>query len=249
MKQTRLLMGMPITVEIVDAAVTPAAFDDVYAYFTYVDNTFSPFKEDSEVSRINRGDLRLADACNDMQIIMQLAEETKADTNGFFDVWHNGTFNPSGIVKGWAIDEAANLLYGQGFRNFYVDAGGDMQIYGHNELGLPWHVGIRNPFNRKQVVKSVSLSDRGIATSGLYIRGRHIYNPFNDDDPLEEIASITVIGEDVIEADRLATAAFVMGRECIYFIESMPNVEGYMIDSHGQATQTSGFAALLPLTI
>lgn len=242
MKQIRLMMGMPITVEIVDAAATAAAFDDVYDFFAYVDKTFSPFKEDSEVCRISRGELRLEDACDDMQVIMELAELTRQETHGYFDVWHNGTFNPSGIVKGWAIDEAANLLYRQGFENFYVDAGGDMQVYGHNEEKQPWRVGIRNPFNRKEVVKTVELTEGGIATSGLYVRGHHIYNPFKEDDPMDVIASLTVIGIDVIEADRLATAAFVMGKEGIYFIEAMPDVEGYMIDSQGMATQTSGFS-------
>lgn len=245
MKQTRLLMGMPITVEIVDAAADVAAFDEVYAFFSYVDETFSPFKETSEVSRINRNELKLEDACDDMRIIMELAEETRQDTFGYFDVWHNGRFNPSGVVKGWAIDEAANLLYRKGFRNFYVDAGGDVQVYGLNAEARPWRIGIRNPFNRRQVVKTVSMTEGGIATSGLYIRGRHIYNPHNDDDPMEEIVSMTVVGVDVLEADRLATAAFVMGVDGIQFIEFTPNVEGYMINRHGQATQTSGFATFL----
>lgn len=245
MKQTRWLMGMPITVEIVDAPADAGAFDAVYGYFNYVDETFSPFKPTSEVSRINRGELALTDACADMQAILELAELTKYETSGFFDVWHDGVFNPSGIVKGWAIDEAASLLYLRGFRNFYVDAGGDVQVYGSNQRGQPWTVGICNPFDLSQIIKTVTLDDRGIATSGSYMRGAHIYNPRHPAAALDEIVSITVIGLDVLEADRFATAAFAMGREGIYFIESHPDLEGYMIDRSGQATMTTHFQQYL----
>lgn len=241
MKQTRWLMGMPITVEIVDASADAGAFDDVYAYFAYVDQTFSPFKETSEVSRVNRGELRLDQTCHDMQTVLVLAEQTKQESNGYFDVWHNGVFNPSGIVKGWAIDEAASLLYMKGFRNFYVDAGGDVQVYGRNARDQQWKVGICNPFDLSQIVKTVTLDDRGIATSGSYMRGAHIYNPRSDADALDEIVSITLIGPDVLEADRFATAAFAMGRNGIYFVESLPDFEGYMIDRKGQATMTTHF--------
>ncbi len=245
MKQTRWLMGMPITVEIVDASADAGAFDAVYDYFNYVDQTFSPFKETSEVSRINRRELTFAQTCHDMHTILDLAEQTKAETGGYFDVWHHGVFNPSGIVKGWAIDEAASLLYMKGFRNFYVDAGGDVQVYGRNAHDQAWKVGICNPFDLSQIVKTVILDDRGIATSGSYMRGAHIYNPRSDADALVEIVSITVIGPDVLEADRFATAAFAMGRNGIYFVESLPDFEGYMIDRNGMATMTTHFSDYL----
>lgn len=241
MKQTRWLMGMPITVEIVDVSANAEAFDEVYGYFNYVDQTFSPFKETSEVGRINRGELTLSEACADMQSILELAEQTRQETNGYFDVWHNGKFNPSGMVKGWAIDEAAALLYMKGFRNFYVDAGGDVQVQGRNAHGLIWTVGICNPFDLGQIVKTVALDDRGIATSGSYMRGAHIYNPHYTEDPLDDVVSITVIGPDVLEADRFATAAFAMGRMGVYFIESLPDFEAYQIDRRGQAIMTTGF--------
>ncbi|MCK6579839.1 MAG: FAD:protein FMN transferase [Anaerolineae bacterium] len=241
MKQTRWLMGMPITVEIVDASADAGAFDAIYGYFNDVDQTFSPFKETSEVSRVNRGELALEDCCADMQIILELAEQTRLESHGYFDVWNQGRFNPSGIVKGWAIDEAASLLYARGFRSFYVDAGGDVQVYGRNARGQAWSVGICNPFDLSQIVKTATLDDRGIATSGSYMRGAHIYNPHSDADALDEIVSITVIGPDVLEADRFATAAFAMGRAGVYFIESLPGLEAYMIDRAGRATMTSHF--------
>lgn len=234
---------MPITVEIVDASATAEAFAATYAFFNEVDQRFSLYKETSEVSRINRGDLCLEESSPDMQIILELAEQTKRESHGFFDVWHQGRFNPSGIVKGWAIDMAAAQLYIDGFRNYFVDAGGDVQVAGRNARGEPWKVGICNPFDISQVVKRVQLDDRGIATSGTYMRGAHIYNPRDASDALDEVVSITVVGVDVLEADRFATAAFAMGRVGISFIEALPDCEGYQIDRAGRATMTSGFAA------
>jgi thiamine biosynthesis lipoprotein len=127
-----------------------------------------------------------------------------------------------------------------GFTNFYIDAGGDIEVAG-NKDGEPWRSGIRNPFNRKENVKVLAVTDKGIATSGTAIRGQHIYNPQNPDTLLQDIVSLTVIGPNVYEADRFATAAFAMGRRGIYFIEQLPAFEGYMIDASARATFTSGF--------
>ena len=84
-------------------------------------------------------------------------------------------------------------------------------------------------------------SGKGIATSGSYLRGQHIYNPHLPEKKLTEIVSFTVIGENILEADRFATAAFAMGKEGINFIEQLPHFEGYAIDSNGMATFTSNF--------
>ena len=87
----------------------------------------------------------------------------------------------------------------------------------------------------------LSVSNRGVATSGTYVRGQHIYNPKQADRLITDIVGLTVIGPDIYEADRFATAAFAMGREGIHFIERLEGFEGYMIDRDGQATLTSGF--------
>jgi thiamine biosynthesis lipoprotein len=294
------MMGMPITVELVGAAATPEAIDDVFAYFSYVDEKFSTYKDTSEISRINTGQLALAQAGVDMQIVFQLAEQTRQETDGYFDIARDGRWDPSGIVKGWAIHNAAARLRAGGLRDFYIDAGGDIQADGHNGQGRPWRVGIRSPFSMDEIVKVVALSDRGIATSGTYIRGQHIYDPHRQrpatsaralarpaspklhasraggrspqfraggraqdvvghasvpcrgatravppsgHDPLAEIVSLSVIGPNIYDADRFATAAFAMGRAGIMFVARLAGFEGYMIDAHGQATYTSGFAS------
>jgi len=161
---------------------------------------------------------------------------------GYFDIRRpDGRVDPSGLVKGWAIRNAARLIETAGFRNYCVEAGGDLQCRGYNEQGQRWRVGIRNPFEATQIVKVLAPGDCGVATSGAYVRGRHIYDPHTAGPATDATASITVVGPDIYEADRFATAAFAMGTDGIAFIESMPGLEGYAIDREGVATMTSGF--------
>ncbi|MEZ4670980.1 MAG: FAD:protein FMN transferase [Anaerolineae bacterium] len=241
MRETRILMGMPVIVEVVDANVTQQNINAIYDYFTYVDSTFSTYKEDSEISRINRDELTLAEASEDMRTIFGLAEQTRLETEGYFNITHKGVTDPSGIVKGWAIQNAAGILHTMGFKNYYVDAGGDIQAAGSSPEGRSWRVGIQNPFNLMEIVKVVSIGSGAIATSGTYVRGQHIYDPINNTPSLDTVVSITVVGPNIYDADRYATAAFAMGEQGIYFIERLPGYEGYMIDKTGRATLTSGF--------
>jgi len=239
MKQTRILMDMHVTVEIVDR-VTSSVFDEIYDYFSYIDDTFSTFKKTSEITKINEGTLTPKQYSNDMADVLALCEQTKKESDGFFDIHRNGKLDPSGLVKGWAINNAATMLKQKGLTNYYVDAGGDIQVSGHNEKGKPWTIGIRNPFNVKEIVKVLRITSEGVATSGIYERGNHVYNPKNHK-PVTDIVSLTVIGPNVYESDRFATAAFAMGPAGITFIDRMNNFEGYMIDKNGMATYTQGF--------
>jgi thiamine biosynthesis lipoprotein len=243
MKQTRLMMGMPISVEILDLGVTPEIIDKVFASFDSVDRRFSTYRWDSEISRFNRGEISRAEFSPDMREVFVLSEKTKRQTDGYFDIYHQGLWDPSGLVKGWAIYKASQLVHGWGFQDFYVDAGGDIQAFGHNAAGHEWRVGIRNPFRQDQIVKVIHLSGAGIATSGTYVRGNHIYDPHSSGPLGDDLVSLTVIGPNVYEADRFATAAFAMGRKGISFIEGLKGFEGYAIDKAGLATFTSGFEA------
>lgn len=170
-------MGMPVTVEIVGGMESAWYLEDVFSYFRHVEDTFSPYRATSETSRINSGLLAPRDCGEDMQTVMRLAEKTRIETNGYFDVHHGGNFNPVGLVKGWAIHNAADMLRKHGMWDFYIDAGGDIEVSGLNDTGGYWVVGIRSPFDPREVVKVLYLSDIGIATSGTYVRGDHIYDP------------------------------------------------------------------------
>ena len=241
MKQTELVMGMPITIEVLDRNAGKINISHVFNYFRYVDKTFSVYKPASEISQINKGALSEKNYSEDMKTVLRLCRQTKNETQGYFDILYNGRLDPSGLVKGWAIQNAVKMLKEQGFKNFYINAGGDIQASGRNKKGNKWTVGIRSPFNRNQIVKVLNIENEGVATSGTYIRGKHIYNPHKDNDGSSDIASLTVVGLNIYEADRFATAAFAMGKEGIYFIESVPGLEGYLIDKAGKATYTSSF--------
>jgi len=240
MKQTKLIMGMPITIEVIDAHITKSDINKIFDYFTEVDKRYSTYKANSEISQINNG-LPKKLWSSEVKKVLKLCEQTKNETQGYFNIHRNGQIDPSGLVKGWAINNAANKLIKMGYKNFYIDAGGDLQVKGRNTMNKAWTIGIRNPFNREQIVKTVAIKNKGVATSGTYVRGFHIYNPQKNYKSVNEIASLTVIGPNIYEADRFATAAFAMGLNGIEFIESLVGYEAYMIDNKAVATMTSGF--------
>jgi len=232
-------MGMPITIEITDNA-KEADLNKVFDYFRRVDVQFSPYKPNSELSKVNDG-LPREKWSPEFVEVFELCEQTKMQTSGYFNIEHNGKLDPSGLVKGWAIQKAAEQLLGAGFTNFYIEAGGDIQAHGVYMPDTAWQIGIRNPFNIEEIVKVISIRGKGIATSGTYIRGQHIYDPHHGFSDIRHVKSLTVIGPNVYEADRYATAAFAMGESGIAFIEGLPGFEGYQIDDNKIATFTSGF--------
>jgi thiamine biosynthesis lipoprotein len=238
-------MGMPITIEIASTHATNDIFETVFGYFSYIDGIFSTYKTSSEISGINRKELARPYWSDDMETIFALAETAKEKTGGYFDIQKpDGSFDPSGIVKGWAIQNAATIIRDAGFIDFYIDAGGDIQTSGTSNDGEPWLIGIKNPFNQDEIIKTIYASGTAIATSGTYIRGLHIYNP-KTGLPIDTISSLTVVGKDIYDVDLLATSAFAMGTQGIDFIESIPEFEGYSIDTKGIATMTTGFEGFI----
>jgi len=245
MRQTRIIMGMPITIDVADRCA-PALIAQCFAWFEAVDARFSTYKPESEISLFNAGQVAEADLSADMKDVFAIARTTSVETNGFFDMARpGGGVDPSGVVKGWAIKKAADMLVADGAQNFFVDAGGDIQSCGKNAEGEDWRVGIRSPFKLSEVIKIVAPRGQGVATSGTYVRGAHVYNPHAPQERLDDVVSITVIGPDVLEADRFATAALAMGKAGIYFIEGLEGFEGYAVNARGMATQTSHFGGFV----
>ncbi len=243
-------MGMPITIDVIDPLAASSDLNKIFTYFTSIDERFSPYKKTSELSRINTGEVREKEFSSEMKEVFYLSEELRRLTNGYFNIKKpDGKYDTSGLVKGWAIYHAGLLLKKAGFKNYYVNAGSDIQVAGKNEKGKAWSVGIKDPFDKTQqkIVKVVYLAhSEGIATSGTYLRGQHIYNPHDaENKPITDIVSLTVIGSNIYEADRFATPAFAMGKKGISFIENIDGLEGYMIDAQGIATFTSGFEKYL----
>jgi FAD:protein FMN transferase len=239
--RTWIEMGMPVTVCLRDEQASEADIEPVRELLAGVNRRFSPFLESSEVSALNAGLVRRDQISGDLKSVLRLCEQTRQETGGYFDIDRDGTIDPSGLVKGWAIQRASDLLFARGLRNYLVDAGGDVQAVGLGPHGRCWRVGIRNPFNRQEIVKVLAIANGAVATSGTAIRGSHIYNP-RQSGPLEtDLVSLTVVGASILDADRMATAAFAMGTAGVSFISEQDGLECYGIAADGVATFTSGF--------
>ncbi len=242
MRISRVVMGMPATVELVSPTATEEQVHALYDCFDEIDERFSTYKETSEISAINRGACTSDCYSDDMREVLRLCEETKMLTNGYFDIQTpNGDLDPSGLVKGWALMRAANLARAQGHTDFYIEIAGDIQTSGVNSEGNAWRIGISNPQRKHELVAVVEPRGLGIATSGTAERGEHIYNPIAPDEKPQELLSLTVLAENIYEADRFATAAFAMGKSGMVFLSTLPGVEALAVVAGDMMYMTQGF--------
>lgn len=234
-------MGMAILVDLRDP-LPPGDVDAVFDWFRQVDETFSTFKETSEISRIDRGELALEEAGRDVRDVLARCDELRAETAGYFDARAAGRLDPSGFVKGWAVDRAAALLDTAGARSFAVYAGGDVVVRGEPEPGEPWRVGIRHPHTADRVAAVVEGRDLAVATSGAYARGEHVVDPHSGL-PARGLLSVTVTGQELGTADAYATAAFAMGRDAPGWIARLAGHEAMAITADERVLSTPGFPA------
>ena len=230
------IMGMPIVVEVRDGDVDATALDEVFDWLRWVDATFSTYKEGSEISRLARGELALANACPEVRDVLRRCDELRLETRGYFDARASGILDPSGLVKGWSIDRAAAILDEAGLRSFAVNAGGDMRL-----RGGPWRIGIQHPRERDRVAAVVEATDLAVATSGAYARGDHVLNPHTGRPPTD-ILSVTVVGDELATADAYATAAFAMGGEAAsHWVARLRGFEAMIILEDDVVLATGGF--------
>jgi FAD:protein FMN transferase len=224
------IMGMPIVVEVRDGDVP----GDVFDWFRCVDATFSTYKDNSEISRMRRGELSRADASEDVQRVLDRCDELREETSGFFDVDAVG-LDPSGFVKGWSVDEAAAILERGGAREYAINAGGDIRTRGR------WRIGIQHPLEPQAVAKIVEANDLAVATSGAYERGDHVRDPHSGYTPAG-ILSVTITGPDLGTADAYATAAFAMGgHRAPNWTARLRGYEAMTILADGRVLLTPGF--------
>jgi FAD:protein FMN transferase len=237
--RTQGVMGIPWTVT-VRGAVADEVVDAVFAELRAIDAMFSTYIASSAVTRIRDGRLRMEDADPLVREVRDLCAEYAIGTNGYFSAWLDGRFDPTGLVKGWAIARAAALLDGSGCRDYFVDGAGDVLTRGDAAEGRPWRVGIRHPLQRARIVEVIRARGIAVATSGTYERGTHIRDPHSGL-PATDLLGITVVGPDIVAADAYATAAFAMGARGLDFIESVPGYEALAIDAALAGACTSGF--------
>lgn len=235
-------MGMPIVVDLRDDHAEAALIEAAFAEFRSVDERFSTYRDDSEIMRINRGELAPADAHPDVREILTRCDELRAETGGFFDVRAASAslIDPSGLVKGWAVDRVAAMLTGAGLRNYAVNAGGDVVVRGRGVPDEAWRVGIQHPTISHRVAKVVVARDLAIATSGAYARGDHVVNPHTRE-PSRDVLSVTITGPVLATADAYATAAFAMGASGPAWTARLRGYEAMTITADGRVLSTPGF--------
>jgi thiamine biosynthesis lipoprotein len=236
------VMGMPILIDIRDEYVDVAVLDAAFEAFRAVDDRFSTYKDNSEVTRINRGELAVEDSHPDVRAILARCDELRGETRAYFDACaaDGQAIDPSGLVKGWSVDRVAAILTGADVRDFAVSAGGDVITRGR---GLPdpcWRVGIQHPRISDKVAKVVIAHDLAIATSGAYARAYHVIDPHTRRPP-SGVLSVTITGPELATADAYATAAFAMGTNGPAWTARLRGYEAMTILDDGRVLSTPNF--------
>jgi thiamine biosynthesis lipoprotein len=232
-------MGTVFSLDIRPPLVDPAAIDEAVAWLHHVDETFSTYRADSAISRLARGELALDAAQAEVREILDRCTDLERETSGYFSAYATGHLDPSGLVKGWAIEHASDLLRAAGSSNHCVNGGGDVQCAGNGAPGQPWRVGIAHPLRHGELVATVAGTGLAVATSGSTERGAHIIDPHTREAP-DAFASVTVIGPRLAAADAYATAAYAMGAAAREWLSTLPGHEAFVVTAEGRSWCTDG---------
>jgi FAD:protein FMN transferase len=244
------LWGTAIGVEVVDD-VEPEVVDALYRWFERVDELFSTWRDDSEISRIGRGELPSRSASPEVATVLALCDDVCRLSGGAFDITFGaraaidprpglGPLDPSGLVKGWAVERAATMLLDAGARSFCINAGGDVAVRGRPSSDDAWRIGVQHPWERDKVAAVVRMVDGAVATSGRYERGDHVVDP-RSGLPAHGLASVTVVGPDLTMADAYATAAVALGPEGMEWLAERPEVEAMAVTDERRVVSTPRF--------
>jgi thiamine biosynthesis lipoprotein len=217
-----------------------AAIAEVMEWLHFVDATFSTYRADSQISRLDSGDLSIEECDCDVTTILALCNELRLATNGYFDARASGRLDPSGVVKGWSIERASAMLVGFGWPNHVVNGGGDVRLRGHSGEHRLWRVAIDHPYRMDAYCAVVALHEGAVATSGSYRRGFHVTDPHRGR-PATALASVTVLGPELTMTDAYATAALAMGLDAREWLEALPDHESFVVDADGNGWSTPGF--------
>jgi thiamine biosynthesis lipoprotein len=214
------VMGTVVSFDLRGDEPPAGSLDRAVAWLHEVDERFSPYRPDSEVSRLADGTLSEPEAHPDVRSVLAMCEALRVDSDGAFDArrWSTDSrLDPSGLVKGWAIQRAADELDAAGVRDFAINAGGDVVTRGEPEAGRAWRVGVRHPRQPDRVAAVLGISDLAVATSATYERGAHIRDP-RTGEATGGLQSLTVVGPSLTWADAYATSAFVLGLDGLAWV-------------------------------
>ena len=236
-------MGTVFTIAIRDPGDWDNAITDAVSWLHRIDRLFSTYRPDSDIRMIRRGVLTATTAHPLVREVLDLCTSYENETDGYFSADLPDGLDPSGLVKGWAIARASELLHERGSHNHAVNGGGDMQLAGEAAPGQPWRVGIADPHDRTRVLTTVTGRNFAIATSGTGERGHHIVNP-RQGKPAQGLAGVTVIGPSIERADVYATAAIAMGSPATTWLDNLPDHHALIVFDDTTMLRSSKFNLL-----
>ena len=230
---------------------TAKAIDEAIAILHEADSIFSLYKPDSPLSKLARGETSVAECDPVVSQIWDLCERWTEETEGWFTAFTpENTFDPSGVVKTWAANLAAEKLEQHGITDFAMNAGGDIRLSKEITPGFALRIGISTPITiaspEAGVLTVVDLNEsnfRAVATSGTAERGEHIWNK-KTNAWASQLAQVTVVAEDLVTADVWATALFAAGDQAISLAECH-NIQALIVNLEGELSATKGFTELL----
>jgi len=235
------------------------AIAEAMATLHEADEIFSLYKSDSPLSRLARGECSVQECPEVVSTIWDECESWEVKTSGWFSAFTpQHTFDPSGLVKTWAAENAAKVLEKQGITDFAMNAGGDVRLSRYITSGVAMQIGISKPITIASpdagVLTVVNLNDteyRAVASSGTAERGEHIWNPKIGGVWANQLGQVTVVSKELITADIWATALFASGDQAIALAEkynkenSDNQIAVLVVKLDGDLEATANFSSLL----
>lgn len=219
------------------------------------DAVFSLYKSESPLSQLARGEISVAGCPEVVEQIWNLCEKWNVATEGWFNAFtFEHTFDPSGLVKTWAAEKAAQHLEGLGVVDFAMNAGGDVRLSKNIESGFARRIGISKPITIASpdagVLTVVDLNDthfKAVASSGTAERGEHIWDP-KANTWANQLTQVTVVAKDLVTADVWATAIFAAGDQGLALAQKHcveHSFEALIVNGSSELSSTKGFEKLL----
>jgi thiamine biosynthesis lipoprotein len=249
-RRVEQVMGMPISLALrgdhAEGQRADEAWAAAIAELRDVDRVFSTYQSGSVISRLDRGDLALADCPPEVTEMLAIAEQARIESHGAFDVRRPDAdgvvrLDPSGVVKGWAVQRAAAAFESLEGTDYCLSAGGDMVCRSRRPDSPGWRIGIEDPREPGRIVAVVPVRNGAVATSGTAHRGEHLEDPRTGRTPAA-LASVTVVGDDLTWVDIEATAAFVLGDDAASWLAGRAGRTGLIVYADGR-TELFGDAA------
>lgn len=236
------VMGTVFTLDVRDLDLGAYPVDRVVEWWQWVDATFSTYRPDSAISQLADGTLRIEECPDEVRDVLARCRRAIEVSDGYFTAHPHGRLDPTGLVKGWSVEIASRMLRDAGSRSHCIAAAGDLRSCGQPMPGVAWRLGVVDPFDRGRVAAVVVGEDMAVATSGTAERGAHIVDPVLRRSPTElatELASVTIVGNDLTHVDAMATAAFAMGRRCRTWLENQSGLGAFVVFADGETWSKS----------